>query len=453
MLTRILIVCAILLISNNSLAQENVYNFLIGKQTVDYNKLFKEVMDKVKKDYVDEVTDAKLIEAALEGMLSALDPHSGFLNEKEFQEMKITTKGEFGGIGIEVTMDKGFLKVISPYEDGPAFKSGIKVGDYITIIDDQVVKGLSLSQAVEKLRGKPKTKVKLGVYRESSGESLEFSLMRDIIRIVPVKAKIVASDVALLRVSNFSENTATLLKKEFFRLVDQAKESNTELKGIILDLRWNPGGLLDQAKEVTELFLEDGVIVTTKGRLPDANKVFKANGFDVTEGLPLVILINGGSASASEIVAGALQDNKRGLLVGTKTFGKGSVQTVQPLIGNMAMKLTTSRYYTPSGRSIQANGIEPDVMVEEAVVTPVKGGDYGANEASLVGHLGSEDGEELKNNKTQSQQNKKTSQSGKQPSIRQLQDNLSGKEMEDFQLLRAVDMVKGMALYSERFSN
>lgn len=452
MLNRILIVCMFVLTSNHVVAQENVYNFLVGKQQVDYNKLFKEVMDKVKKDYVDEVTDAKLIESALEGMLSSLDPHSGFLNEKEFQEMKITTKGEFGGIGIEVTMDKGFLKVISPYEDGPAFKSGIKIGDYITMVDDQVIKGLSLSQAVEKLRGKPKTKVKLTVYRESTGDTLEFNLARDVIRIVPVKAKVIASDVALLRVSTFSENTATLLKKEFFKLVDQAKENNIELKGVILDLRWNPGGLLDQAKEVTELFLEDGVIVTTKGRISEANKVFKANGFDITEGLPLVILINGGSASASEIVAGSLQDNKRALLVGTKTFGKGSVQTVQPLTGNMAMKLTTSRYYTPSGRSIQAQGIEPDVVVEEALVTPIKGGDYGTSEASLVGHLGSEE-EEVKTNKSTVQPLKKAPTPAKQQSIRQLQDNLTHKEAEDFQLLRAVDMVKGMALYSERFSN
>jgi carboxyl-terminal processing protease len=431
----------ILLVSFPAHAEgESIYNFLVGKQKLDYKLLFDEVIKKVKNEYVEETTDKQLMEAALEGMLSSLDPHSTFLNEKDYQDMRISTKGEFGGLGIEVTMERGFIKVISPYEDSPAFKAGIKIGDFITMIDGQIVKGLTLPQAVEKLRGKPKTKVKVTIYRESSNETIELTLSREIIKIVPVKAKIIGEDVAHLKLSSFSENSSQLLRKEFMRLEDQAKESGKLLRGIVLDLRWNPGGLLDQSKEVTELFLEDGIIVSTKGRIPESNNIFRANGKDISNGLPIVLLINGGSASASEIVAGALQDNKRALIAGTKSFGKGSVQTVMPLPGNTAMKITTSRYFTPSGRSIQAEGIEPDVVIEEGVVTATKSNEFMGSEASLVGHLEGDD---------------EKAQEGKKPQQRHIGSVSGGKKAagDDFQLLRAVDLVKGMALYSERLTN
>lgn len=414
----------------------NYYNLLIGKNEVNYDQLFKAVVERVKTDYVEDVSEKKLMESAMEGMLSSLDPHSSFFNEKETQEMRTSIKGEFGGLGFEVTMEKGLVKVISPYEDSPAFKAGIKAGDYITMIDGVVVKGMTLSQAVDKLRGKPKTKVKVNVYRENTNENLDITVTRDIIKIIPVKAKLVANDIAMLKITTFNENTASMVKKEFYKLASQAKEKGGELRGVVMDLRWNPGGLFEQSREIAEMFIEDGVIVSTKGRLPDASQVYRASGADITEGLPIVVIINNGSASASEIVAGALQDNKRALVIGTKSFGKGSVQTVMPLPGGMAMKLTTSRYYTPSGKAIQANGIEPDVVVEEAVVTPVKNPVQGLNEAALSGHLSQE--LDLKT---------KTKQ------LQQISATLDPKEGEDYQLIRAIDMVKGMALYSERLSH
>lgn len=427
-------------------AQEQLYNIFANKKKVDYNKLFKQIMEKVKQDYVEEVKDEQLIESALQGMLSSLDPHSAFLNEKEFQDLRMSTKGEFGGIGIEITMEKGFIKIVSPYEDSPAFKAGVKVGDYITMIDDQFVKGMTLAQSAEKMRGKPKTKLKLRLYREATGETLDVTLVRDIIKIVPVKVKLVANDVALLRIASFSENAALQLKKEFQKLQEQAKENNVLLKGVILDLRWNPGGLLEQSQEVTELFLEDGTIVTIKGRIKEANRVIKAQGYDMTEGLPIAVLINGGSASAAEIVAGALQDNKRALVVGTKSFGKGLVQTIFPVDGGNAIKLTTSRYYTPSGKSIQLQGIDPDVVVEEAVVTPVKGLEFGS-ESSLYGRL---DGENQQQEQSEQNANVLVNPNKKPP---QTVTVLGKRDSEDFQLLRAIDLVKGMALYSEKLSH
>lgn len=441
---------AMMVAPNPAFSQDLLAGFFNGKKDADYNVLFKDVIEKVKKDYVDEVSDQKLIESALEGMLSSLDPHSSYLSEKEYAEMRNTTKGEFGGVGIEVTMERGFIKVISPYEDGPAYKAGIKTGDYITMVDGQMVKGLSLGQSVEKLRGKPKTKVKITIYRESTGESLEIILIRDLIKILPVKSKIVGGEVFWLRVNSFSDNAASLLKKEYYKLVEKANDKKIEIKGAILDLRGNPGGLLEQSKEVTELFLEEGIIVSTKGRIPESNRVFRAKGYDITEGLPMVVLINGGSASASEIVAGALQDNKRALIVGTKSFGKGSVQTIMPLMSsNSAIKLTTSRYYTPSGRSIQAQGIEPDVIIEEAVVTPVKANEIGS-ESALVGHLQSEEEKKPTQTQTETNDNNKV-KSLKKPALLSVPG--ANKEAQDFQLMRAIDLVKGMALYSERLSH
>lgn len=421
-----------ILVSNLSFAQEDgIAGFLMSKQKVNYFDLFNDVLQRVKTDYVAQKNDQELIESALEGMLSALDPHSAYLNEKDYSDMRISTKGEFGGLGVEVTMEKGFVKVISPYEDSPAFKAGIKIGDFITMIEGESVKGMSLSQAVDKLRGKPKSKVNLTVYRESSGETLDLSVVRDIIKIVPVKAVIIGEDIAHIKISSFSETAAKVAKSEFFRLQDHAKAENKPLQGIILDLRWNPGGLLDQAQEITDLFMEKGVIVSTKGRLKESNQVYSSNGKDITNGLPIVILINGGSASASEIVAGALQDNKRALLVGTKSFGKGSVQTVMPIQGGGAIKLTTSLYYTPSGRSIQAKGIEPDVVVEDAVITPVAN-KMKETEAMLTGHLNTP---------------KDSARTGVEKATGSFSNNAAPT---DYQLLRAIDVVKGIALIQER---
>lgn len=411
---------------------KSMYGYLVGKDKTDYKSLYNDVLQRVKVEYVEEVSEKDLVEKSLDGMLSSLDPHSSFLNEKEFNELKNAIKGEIGGIGVEITMDRGFIKVISPYEDGPGFKAGIKIGDYITNIDGQVVKGMTLSDAADRLRGKPKTKVTVTIFRESTSESLEFTITRELIKITPVKSRVVGGDVGLIKVATFGDTTAQQVKKEFAKLVDQARADKKELAGLIIDLRWNPGGIFFQAIELVELFVENGVVVSTKGRMPEANNVYRADGTDVTEGLPIVVLVNGGSASASEIVAGALQDNKRALIVGTKTFGKGSVQSIIPLPdGKTAMKITTSLYYTPSGKSIQAEGIEPDVIVEEALVTPIKSPNL-SDEADLVGHLQNED-----KNSSQSKSNKKLPSLGK-------------KDSEDFQLLRAIDLVKGMSLYSTK---
>lgn len=433
----------VLLISpKSSFAQEGFYGLFGGKESkINYPELLAAVIEKVKQEYVEDVKEKELYESAIEGMLSSLDPHSTYLNEKEFRDMKISTKGEFGGLGIEVTMEKGWMKVISPYEDSPAFKAGVKVGDYITMIDGKVVKGMTLTQAVDALRGKPRSRVKVTIYREPTNETIDLVIVRELIRIIPVKAKLVGGDVAHIKISSFSETTAYLARKEYFKLEDQAKEKKISLKGIIIDLRWNPGGLLDQSKEVTELFMDEGVIVSTKGRIPEANQIYSATGRDISDGLPIVILINGGSASASEIVAGAFQDNKRGLVAGTKSFGKGSVQTIMPMPGGTAIKITTAKYYTPSGRSIQAEGIQPDVVIEEAVVTPVNDKSGQSNEASLLGHFENEPQEVV------TKKNKLTNKNNAKVDVSKLD------KEEDFQLLRAIDLVKGMALYSERFSN
>lgn len=423
-------------IHHYSFASDKIMGYLSSGKEINHTEVFAEVLTKIKGEFVEESNEKKLLESALEGMLSSLDPHSSYLTAKEYGDMINSTRGEFGGLGIEVTMENGFLKIISPYEDGPAFKAGVKAGDYITMINGQVVKGMTGNEAVEKLRGKPKTKVDITVYRESLNESIEMTISREIIKIIPVKSKLVAGDIALIRITNFGENTAQIAKKEYYKLVDEAKAHKKEIRGVILDLRYNPGGLLSESVAVTELFIEEGIIVSTKGRMEDTSNVYKAKGFDITEGLPVVVIINGGSASASEIVAGALQDNKRAMLVGTKTFGKGSVQLVTPLASTGgAIKLTISRYYTPSGRSIQAKGIDPDLIVEDAIVTPIKSAEQGS-EASLVRHLDSSN-EQAKD------------QSGKASKKR----STGRKEEEDYQMLRAIDLVKGMALYYEKLSD
>jgi carboxyl-terminal processing protease len=333
--------------------------------------LFGEVFDRVRTDYVEEVKDADLIEAAINGMLTSLDPHSGYMNEKAFKEMQVQTKGEFGGLGIEVTMENGLVKVITPIDDTPAFKAGIKPGDFVAQIDDESVMGLSLAEAVEKMRGKVDSKVKLTILREDRTEPLEVMITRAVIKIKSARGRAEGDDIAYLRVTQFNEQTSDLMREAFA----EAKKTLPNMRGVVLDLRNNPGGLLDQAVAVSDAFLKQGEIVSTRERDPNNTKRFSAKSGDemVPDNIPVVVLVNNGSASASEIVAGALQDHKRAIVMGTKSFGKGSVQTVIPLPEHGAMRLTTARYYTPSGHSIQAKGITPDIIVEQAKIEPIKG--------------------------------------------------------------------------------
>src|SRR5580658_6062767 len=333
--------------------------------------LFGDVFEKVRSDYVDEVSDDTLIEGAINGMLTSLDPHSNYLNAKNFSDMKVQTRGEFGGLGIEVSMENGLIKVVSPIDDTPAAHAGLKPGDLITHLDGAPVQGMTLPEAVEKMRGPPNSEITLTIRREGR-DPFDVKLTRANIKIQSVRSHLEDGNIAYIRITSFNEQTDVGLNNAMKSLKEQA---NNKLVGVILDLRNNPGGLLDQAVAVSDAFLDKGEIVSTRGRRSDDAQRYDARPGDVANGLPLVVLINGGSASASEIVAGALQDHHRAILVGTRSFGKGSVQTIIPLPGHGAMRLTTARYYTPSGRSIQAKGIDPDIVVEAAKIEkpPEKG--------------------------------------------------------------------------------
>jgi carboxyl-terminal processing protease len=322
--------------------------------------LFGDVFERIRAEYVEPVNDRDLIENAINGMLTGLDPHSNYMNAKSFRDMQVQTRGEFGGLGIEVTQDNGFIKVISPIDDTPASRAGIKAGDLILALDGQTVQGLSLNDAVDKMRGPPNSKIKLSVRREGVDTPLEIALTREVIRIQVVKSHLEGGDIAYIRITSFNEQTDAGVRKALQALRQQ---SGDKLRGIVIDLRNDPGGLLDQAVAVSDDFIDQGEIVSTRARHAEDSQRWNSKGGDIAAGLPIVVLINGGSASASEIVAGALQDHHRAILLGTRSFGKGSVQTVIPLPGNGAMRLTTARYYTPSGRSIQGLGITPDVEV------------------------------------------------------------------------------------------
>jgi carboxyl-terminal processing protease len=334
-----------------------------GKNADTYRQLnlFGDVFERVRSDYVEEVSDQELIESAINGMLTHLDPHSSYLDAKSFQDMQVTTRGEFGGLGIEVTMENGFVKVVSPIDDTPAAKAGLRPGDFIVQLDGQSVQGMSLSEAVDKMRGPVGSKLTLTIQR-GTDEPFDVALTRDVIKIQSVRSRL-EGDIGYLRITSFSEQTAPGVESAIKKLQDGAKG---KLAGLVLDLRNNPGGLLDQAIAVSDFFLGKGEIVSTRGRDPDQAQRFNAEAGDVLKGLPMVVLINAGSASASEIVAGALQDHHRAILMGTTSFGKGSVQTIIPIPGYGAIRLTTARYYTPSGHSIQAKGIVPDIKVEQA---------------------------------------------------------------------------------------
>jgi carboxyl-terminal processing protease len=363
--------------------------------------LFGDVLERVRSDYVEKPDDSMLIESAINGMLSALDPHSSYLSPKNYRDMQVQTRGEFGGLGIEVTMENGVVKVVAPIDDTPAAKAGLQANDLITHLDNEQIVGLTLEQAVEKMRGPVNTPITLTIVRKGVDEPFDVKVVRDIIRINAVKAHN-EGDVAYIKITTFNEQTHTNLIKA----IEEAKKSVKDLKGYIIDLRNNPGGLLDQAIAVSDDFLERGAVVLTKGRNNEETQRAQAHAGDITDGKKIVVLINGGSASASEIVAGALQDHKRATVIGTRSFGKGSVQTIIPLGANGAIRLTTARYYTPSNRSIQAKGIDPDIVVEQELPEELKAkaaAEKARGEASLRGHLknpeaenGEEDGKEPK---------------------------------------------------------
>jgi carboxyl-terminal processing protease len=350
--------------------------------------LFGDVFERVRSDYVEKPDDGKLIETAINGMLTGLDPHSSYMDAKSFRDMQVQTRGEFGGLGIEVTMEDGVIKVVAPIDETPAAKAGVLANDYITHIDDEPVQGLTLNQAVDKMRGPVNTKIKLRIMRKGQDKPVEMTLTRDVIRVLSVRSHSEGDDVGYIRITQFNEQATTGLKKA---IADLSAQDGDKLKGFILDLRNNPGGLLDQAISVSNAFLNRGEIVSTRGRNADETQRFTARPGDLTKGKPVIVLINGGSASASEIVAGALQDHKRAIMVGTRSFGKGSVQTIIPLgSGNGALRLTTARYFTPSGRSIQAKGIVPDIEVMQDVPEELKARADTTSEATLRGHLSAE---------------------------------------------------------------
>ncbi len=355
--------------------------------------LFGDVFERVRADYVEKPDDGKLIETAINGMLAGLDPHSSYMDAKSFRDMQVQTRGEFGGLGIEVTMEDGLIKVVAPIDDTPAAKAGILANDLITRLDDEQVQGLTLNQAVEKMRGPVNTKIRLTIMRKGQDKPIEVTLTRDVIRVRSVRSHVEGEDVGYIRLTQFNEQTTEGLKKAIADI--KAKVAEDKLKGYILDLRNNPGGLLDQAISVSDAFLQKGEIVSTRGRNAEETQRFNARPGDLTGGKPLIVLVNGGSASASEIVAGALQDHRRATVLGTRSFGKGSVQTIIPLgSGNGALRLTTARYYTPSGRSIQAKGITPDIEVLQDVPEELKAKTDTKGEASLRGHLAASGKEE-----------------------------------------------------------
>ncbi len=424
--------------------------------------LFGDVFERVRSDYVEQPTDEEMIEAAITGMLAALDPHSAYLNAKNFREMQVNTKGEFGGLGIRVTMEAGYVKVISPIDDTPAFRAGLKPNDIITHLDGESVQGLTLNQAVDRMRGKIGSDIKLTIVREGK-KPFDVTLTRAVIKITSVRSKI-EDKIAYIRISSFNEQTEKGLKTE---MAEMQKKLGKDMQGVVLDLRNNPGGLLDQAVAVADAFLDKGEIVSTRSRKPEDTQRFNARPGDLADGLPMVVLINGGSASASEIVAGALKDHRRAVILGTKSFGKGSVQTIMPLPGHGAMRLTTARYYTPSGHSIQAKGIEPDIIVQQARIENIDQ-PKGRSEADLRNAL--ENPEDAENGKPQGHppvspavkpESKKPDADGdkaKNPADAKPGDAKPGDakaadgkpEEQDYQLTRALDLLRGLALFPGR---
>ena len=399
-----------------------------------------EVFGRIKQDYVEPVSDKTLLDNAIRGMLSGLDPHSSYLDEEGYQELQVGTSGEFGGLGIEVGMEDGFVKVIAPIDDTPAQRAGVLAGDLIIRLDNQAVKGLTLQQAVNIMRGKVGTDITLTIVREGEDKPLELAITRDVIKVRSVKSRTLEKGFGYLRISQFQSHTGENLAQAIEKI---RADSDGKINGLVLDLRNNPGGVLNAAVEVSDAFLEKGLIVYTKGRVADSELKFNATPKELVDRAPLVVLVNGGSASASEIVAGALQDHKRAVIMGTPTFGKGSVQTILPLTNSTALKLTTARYYTPSGRSIQAEGIKPDIILEPVKVTKLDGSNAGRiKEADLAGHLANPDDSD-------------TGSEADAPATGN--DKAKGKKGEeklslaqtDYQLYEALNILKGMQILKQ----
>ena len=397
--------------------------------------LFGDVLERIRADYVEEVDDPKMIEAAITGMLRSLDPHSSYMPPSAFKDMREQIKGEFGGLGIEVTMENGLVKVVSPIDDTPATRAGMKAGDYITHLDGTPVMGMTLADAVKKMRGPIKSEIRLMVARKGVEKPFEVIIIRDVIKVQSVRSRL-EGDMVYLRITSFTEQTNSGLEKA---MAKRKAELGNRFKGVILDLRNNPGGALDQAIAVSDAFLDKGEIVSTRGRRPEETRRYNAKMGDLAQGLPVAVLINGGSASASEIVAGALQDHQRALIIGTKSFGKGSVQSIIPLQGHGAIRLTTARYYTPSGTSIQAKGIEPDILVEQVRVEKPNN-NHRRSEADLPKHLKAE-GKKSGPKKPASNGNANSNGSN---------DEAKPEKPRDFQLGYALDLLRGMAMLQRR---
>jgi len=399
-----------------------------GDLPYDELRTFTDVLDRIKRDYVEEVDDRHLLEDAIRGMLSGLDPHSTYLDEDAFRDLQAGTSGEFGGLGIEVGLEDGFIKVIAPIDDTPAQRAGVKQGDLIIRLDDTPVKGLSLNEAIQLMRGKPATEIVLTIVREGEDKPLQISVVRDIIQVKSVRNRLLEPGFGYVRITQFQSKTALNLNQAISELQEQ---NDGSLKGLILDLRNNPGGVLNAAVEISDAFLDEGLVVYTEGRGDGSQQNFRATPGDVMQGAPLVVLVNGGSASASEIVAGALQDHRRGIIMGEATFGKGSVQTILPLMNGTAVKLTTARYYTPSGRSIQAAGIVPDIELESLQLTQADApGLNFLKEADLPDHLSNADEEALP---------------GVEETDGEAVDTLS-LARSDYQLYEALNLLKGLNL-------
>ncbi|MFW6322152.1 MAG: S41 family peptidase [Guyparkeria sp.] len=406
---------------------------------LDQLRTYSDVLDRVRSDYVDDISESELIEKSIRGMISELDPHSGYLDDEEFKSLRESTSGEFGGLGIQVGMKDGVLTVIAPIDDTPAKEAGLEAGDKIIRIDGELTQDLDLEKAVKKMRGKPDTDIELTIAREGEDKPLEFTITRAIIKTESVRHELLEPGMGYIRVSQFQSRTVEQMLEALDKLVEE--NDGEALKGLVLDLRNNPGGVLEGSVEMADAFLEEGQIVYTKGRIADAKMSFEASAGDRLDGAPMVVMVNGGSASASEIVAGALQDSSRALIVGEKTFGKGSVQSIMPLSDGGALRLTTARYYTPDGRSIQAEGIEPDVTVHQLKVSSIEEA-FSISESSLSGHLGNGDSEMMdvirEAEEGEGEGEGEDDDEEKEPLV-----------LRDFQLYESLNLLKGMVVVSK----
>lgn len=409
------------------LAQEAERNASVYEQL----DLFGDIFERIRQNYVEDVDEAELIEAAINGMLISLDPHSSYISASDFEDMQVQTRGEFGGLGIEVTQEDGFVRVITPMDDTPAMEAGVEAGDFITAVDGEALLGLTLEQSVDLMRGPVGSDIIITIVREGADEPFDLTITRDRIQLTAVRARL-EGNTAILRVSTFSDQTFPNLRDGLMELIEEVGGLEN-MNGVVLDLRNNPGGLLNQAIRVSDAFLEQGEIVSTRGREPQDGERYNATPGDMIEGLPMVVLINGGSASASEIVAGALQDHRRAVVVGTNSFGKGSVQSVMPLAGDGAMRLTTSLYYTPSGRSIQALGVAPDIIVEQRDPIEVEEDEDGRPARSEAGLRGAIENSSLTEDQLQQLEEE-----------RAIAEATAALRNEDYQLAYAIDILTGL---------